>query len=69
MSLTGTDLQAIRMIVREEQAELKGKVTAVENDVKEIYFIVARLDKRVSRFGTRLTKMDQRITSIEAAAK
>ncbi|MGC1177197.1 MAG: hypothetical protein WA843_03950 [Candidatus Saccharimonadales bacterium] len=43
MSLTGTDLQAVRTIGREENAVLDGKVTALQNDVKEIYYMIAKM--------------------------
>ena len=41
MSLDATDLRAIRQIVREELEPLEGEVTALGNDVKEIYRILA----------------------------
>ena len=71
MSLTATDLKAIRTILKEEVREemqkvvredvrqivygvvhgelnsLEGKVTALENDVKAIYFILAKLEKNI----------------------
>jgi|JI8StandDraft_1071087.scaffolds.fasta_scaffold471994_2 hypothetical protein len=40
MSLTANDLQDIRAIMREEMAPLVGRVQALENDVKEIYFML-----------------------------
>jgi dynactin complex subunit len=55
MSLTDNDLLAIRTIVREEIKDevdpLKGKVEAIESDVKEIYFMLARTDKKVDKIS------------------
>lgn len=56
MSLTQTDLQEIKNIVRDEVRSalvpveqkldaLTGKVEALENDVKEIYEMVAKLQR------------------------
>ncbi len=48
MSLTATDLQAIRTIVREEVAPLENKVITLENDVKEIYHMLAKMQHGLS---------------------
>lgn len=40
MSLSFNDLQAIRAIVREEITPVENRLEAVENDVKEIYFMM-----------------------------
>ncbi len=42
MSLTADDLQAIRSIVREEVKPLGDRIEALENDVREIYFMLAK---------------------------
>ncbi len=43
MSLSTDDLSQIRTINREENAPLDGKVTALQNDVKEIYYMLAKM--------------------------
>lgn len=40
MSLTVTDLHDIRSIMREEMTPLVGRVEALENDIKEIYYML-----------------------------
>ncbi len=49
MTLTTTDLSEIRAIVREEVgsqvAPLAGRIEALENDVKEIYAMLSRMEK------------------------
>jgi len=51
MSLNFDDLQNIRAIMREELDErmtpLEGKVEAMENDVKDIYGTITRLERGV----------------------
>lgn len=41
MHLSATDLQAIRLIIREELKRLNEDTEAFKNDVKEIYFMLA----------------------------
>ena len=43
MSLDNNDFSQIRSITREENALLDGKVTALQNDVKEMYYMLAKL--------------------------
>lgn len=45
MSLSNTDLQEIRKIVQETVAPLKGDLEALGGDVKEIYNMIADLQK------------------------
>lgn len=47
MSLTATDLGEIRTILREVLKPLEGKLEALENDVKEIYSILKRMEHGV----------------------
>lgn len=55
MSLTSEDLQQIRTVLRDEieiildrkLEPIVGKLEAIENDVKEIYDMIARLQSRV----------------------
>ena len=48
MSLTAADFQEIRAIMREELMPLDGRVVAIENDVKEIYFMIAKMQRGLS---------------------
>ena len=45
MSLTGEDLLAVRKINSETIAPIEGKVDALQNDVKEIYYMIAKMEK------------------------
>lgn len=46
MSLTATNLQEIRNIFKEELEPVKGQLQALTNDIKEIYTMIAELQKR-----------------------
>jgi phosphopantetheine adenylyltransferase len=48
MSLSFNDLQAIRAIVREEITPVENRLEAVENDVKEIYFMMSDMRRDLS---------------------
>ena len=58
-----------RLIVHEtvkvELSSLEGKVTTVENDVKEIYFMLARIDKKLHGFHKHLNRTDLRVFRLE----
>lgn len=45
MSLSYDDLQAIRKIVEETVDPIKGELEALGNDVKEIYSMIASIQK------------------------
>lgn len=45
MSLTYEDLQAIRAIVEETVDPLKGELEALSNDIKDIYEMLAEIQK------------------------
>lgn len=45
MSLTNDDLLAVRKINQEEIAGIEGKVDALQNDVKDIYYMLAKMEK------------------------
>jgi cell shape-determining protein MreC len=49
MSLTHDDLQAIRKIVEETVAPIKGEVEALGNDIKEIYEMIADLHRNTDK--------------------
>jgi hypothetical protein len=59
MSLTHGDLQAIRAIIEETINPVRGDIEALSNDVKEIYGMLADLQKQNS------DKNDFKKTSIE----
>jgi hypothetical protein len=59
MSLTYDDLQAIRAIIEETINPVRGDIEALSNDVKEIYGLLADLQKQNS------DKHDFKKTSIE----
>jgi cell shape-determining protein MreC len=48
MSLTYDDLQAIRKIIEETVDPIKGELKALGNDIKEIYDMIANLQKTPS---------------------
>ncbi len=47
MSLSYDDLQAIRKIVEETVNPIRGDIEALSNDIKEIYQMIAELQKTV----------------------
>jgi hypothetical protein len=52
MSLSYDDLQAIRSIVEETVDPLRGDVEALSNDIKDIYEMLADLQKATSVNGS-----------------
>jgi hypothetical protein len=52
MSLTYDDLQAIRKIVEETVSPVKGKLEALGNDIKEIYDMIANMQKNPNSKGS-----------------
>lgn len=48
MSLDSDDLQNIRAIMREELKPLEGRVGALENDVKDIYFMISGMAQDIN---------------------
>ncbi|HEV2402574.1 MAG TPA: hypothetical protein VGS08_00035 [Candidatus Saccharimonadales bacterium] len=48
MSLTYDDLQAIRKVVEETVEPIKGELEALGNDIKEIYKMIADLQRSPS---------------------
>lgn len=47
MSLSYDDLQAIRKIVEETVNPIRGDIEALSNDIKDIYVMIAELQKAV----------------------
>lgn len=47
MGLTTDDLAKLRTVVQEEVQPLAGVVTALENDIKEIYAMLSRMEKQL----------------------
>lgn len=47
MSLSYDDLQAIRTIVEETVNPLRGDIEALSNDIKDIYEMIAKLQKAI----------------------
>ena len=47
MSLSYDDLQAIRQIVEETVNPIRGDIEALSNDIKDIYGMIAELQKTV----------------------
>ncbi len=43
MSLTSSDLQEIRNIIKEEIQPVQGELHALRNDIKEIYDMIAQI--------------------------
>lgn len=46
MSLSYDDLQAIRKIVEETISPIRGDIEALSNDIKDIYDMIAKLQKK-----------------------
>lgn len=57
MSLTTNDLQQIRAINVEGNEKLDGKVTALQNDVKEIYYMIAKMEKETTASSKKFLKL------------
>jgi hypothetical protein len=48
MSLSFEDFQNIRFIMREELAPVENRLEAVENDIKEIYFMMSDMQRALN---------------------
>ena len=67
MSLTFNDLQSIREIVKETIDPIKGDLEALSNDVKEIYSMLANLEKRAAEYPDFNKKnLEQKLLSLHA---
>jgi len=65
MSLTYEDLQAIRTIVEETVDPMKGELEALSNDVKDIYEMLAEIQKNsVSNNSSEKHSLEQKILSM-----
>jgi len=49
MSLTNSDLQRVRQVVIEAVQPLENEVKALRNDIKELYEMVADIEKQISQ--------------------
>lgn len=66
MSLTTSDLQSIRDINREVNSSLEGKVEAAQNDVKEMYYMLAKMQNAKLEDNIKSVHSDQVVTAKEA---
>jgi|GEM_PF-1302486 len=64
MNLTAIDLSQIRTIHQEGNASLEGKADSLEADVKEIYYMIAKMEQSgPSKKFNKLT-VEQKVRSV-----
>ena len=62
MSLSYDDLQSIRIVVEETVSPLKGDIEALSNDIKEIYQMLASIQKQTDTTTPfKQTKLEDKI--------
>jgi hypothetical protein len=67
MGLTHDDLQAIRTIIEETVNPVRGDIEALTNDVKEIYAMLADLQKHDSdKGGFKKTSIEEKILRLHS---
>lgn len=67
MSLSYDDLQAIRTVVEETVSPLKGDMEALSNDIKEIYQMLASIQKQTDTTTPfKQTKLEDKILRLHA---
>jgi len=74
MSLTQNDLMQIRFIIHEAVDPLNGKIEALQNDVKDIYFMLAdhgkilsQHTKQLSQHGKQLSQQSKHIQKLDTS--
>jgi len=66
MSLTHVDLQEIRKIVEETVSPFKGELSALGNDIKEIYDMLTELQKSPSDESFQSSSLEKKILKFHA---
>ena len=67
MSLSYDDLQAIRTVVEETISPVRGDIKALSNDIKEIYQMLADIQKEVDiTTPFKQTKLEDKILHLHA---
>jgi len=66
MGLSYDDLQAIRKIVEETVDPIKGELEALGNDVKEIYSMIAGIQKSPDATNPQKFKLEEKILKLHS---
>ena len=66
MSLSYDDLQAIRKIVEETVDPIKGELEALGNDVKEIYSMIASIQKSPDVTNLQKLNLEEKILKLHS---
>ena len=66
MSLSYDDLQAIRKIVEETLDPIKGELEALGNDVKEIYDMIASIQKSPDTTNLQKLNIEEKILKLHS---
>jgi len=66
MSLSYDDLQAIRKIVEETVNPIKGELEALGNDVKEIYDMLASIQKSPGATNLQKLNLEEKILKLHS---
>lgn len=66
MSLSYDDLQAIRKIVEETVDPIKGELEALGNDVKEIYRMIASIQKSPDATNLQKLNLEEKILKLHS---
>lgn len=66
MSLSYDDLQAIRKIVEETVDPIKGELEALGNDVKEIYSMIASIQKSPDATNLQKLNLEEKILKLHS---
>ncbi len=66
MSLSYDDLQAIRKIVEETVGPIKGELEALGNDVKEIYSMIASIQRSPDVTNLQKLNLEEKILKLHS---
>ncbi|HSX07736.1 MAG TPA: hypothetical protein VLG11_02485 [Candidatus Saccharimonadales bacterium] len=66
MSLSYDDLQAIRKVVEETIDPIKGELEALGNDIKEIYDMIADMQKSPEAAGPQKLSLEEKILKLHS---
>jgi len=66
MSLSYDDLQAIRKIVEETVDPIKGELEALGNDIKEIYGMIASIQKSPDATNLHKLNLEEKILKLHS---
>jgi hypothetical protein len=66
MSLSYDDLQAIRKVVEETVDPIKGELEALGNDIKEIYNMIASIQKSPDATSLQKLNLEEKILKLHS---